>query len=485
MSEINNFPRDICRICEDTKFLINIMLPENQHLYRKLSEIEGIQLDQDHENYEKFHTVYKFICTACENNLEGMYEFWSQCINTRKKLTELQFGKIQGKDEKGFEMEVDVKTEDPFEAIEPIEAISPSDPLSSTTMPIDPIDIKDEEEDVDEYEDYQVQSFPEEEHREFIEILQSHHIYEMDIGILPTKQSPAKKFPCPYCEKSFNKKMTLDRHRVTHQQDKHLCVQCEMRCEDRKSLIRHILWDHEKLRKHYCQKCNRMFASEDILKTHMATHITPKRYKHTCPVCTKTFVRLGILEDHIKAHKSQGVDVEGEILRLARKAQMEFVPESQRRKMCDKCGEMYTDPKAYRRKKNPTSEEIACCVCLEKFKSLDDLKSHLDVHMTSKPFKCDLCHKEFKHKHKMGYHRLIHTGNKQFLCGYCEYGFTRSFELTNHLKLCHADQIPNDSENDSTDDSTTESSVKDTTDTLEEAENGSAEKSASFLQIED
>lgn len=433
---------------------------------------------QDDKDYEMFHTVYKFVCTRCENSIEGWYDFKTKCISTRQKLMKnLEKAKTELTNEASMNL--------------------PPDPLSPTNQvsllpSYEPIDhnysarMKNKNDNEDRYfEDEHREEFGEypetqdiantrkisdetstqtssiqmneedgryfsEEHREnvFVEVEPQHIVEDLSssTGACPERVTPImpvtqnlKKFPCTECNKSFNKKISFDRHRVTHQTYKNLCIRCEQTFEDRTSLIKHILSAHENLKKYYCKNCNKIFASLDSLNAHMETHeLTPK---FSCPICKSNFVRLRRLEEHILRYHTKAVsDLNSQISTFVKKPNepTELAESDKRLKMCYKCGELYVRKKF---RKVDSNQEITCAICLEGFATMDKLKEHMVSHMADKRYKCPGCPKSFTVKKKWKMHLETHFGNTKFKCGYCEYGFTRKFQLEEHLRDFHKNQL--------------------------------------------
>ncbi|XP_055711889.1 zinc finger protein 33A-like [Phlebotomus papatasi] len=469
-SENSAIDPNICRICEGSKYLIDILATENQQLYKKLSELEAVQDDKD---YEMFHTVYKFVCTRCENSIEGWYDFKTKCISTRKKLMKnLEKAKTDLTNEASLNIPPDPLS--PTNRISPIPSSEPIDHNYSARM-------KSEDDNEDKYfEDEHREEFVEypeaqdisdtrkiadqtstetysinvdendrylgEEHREnvFVEVEPQHIVedFSSSTGACPERVTPVmpvtqnlKKFPCTECNRSFNKKISFDRHRVTHQTYKNLCIRCEQTFDDRTTLIKHVLSAHENLKKYYCKNCNKIFASLDSLNTHMETHeLTPK---FSCPICKSTFVRVRRLEEHILKFHTQAVsDLNSQISTFVKKPNepAELAESDKRLKMCYKCGELYVRKKF---RKVGSNEEITCAICLEAFATMDKLKEHMISHMADKRYKCPGCPKSFTEKRKWKMHLETHFGNKKFKCGNCEYGFTRKFQLEEHLRDFH------------------------------------------------
>lgn len=110
------------------------------------------------------------------------------------------------------------------------------------------------------------------------------------------------QYECDICSKIFNTKNKIRQHLTTHNNEgrrKFLCVACGNQFCTKFGLNQHIRAIHDKEQRFQCTKCDRRFAHNHNLKTHMNRHNAIRPY--ACKVCTKTFYDSSTLNVHTKS----------------------------------------------------------------------------------------------------------------------------------------------------------------------------------------
>ncbi|OQV25211.1 PR domain zinc finger protein 14 [Hypsibius exemplaris] len=115
-------------------------------------------------------------------------------------------------------------------------------------------------------------------------------------------------FSCERCGKMFTYKYYLDKHlkftRCVDMGDRGFpCPICDRSFEKRDRLRIHILHVHEKYKPHVCAACGKAFSQSSSLNKHIRVHTGQRPYK--CVHCAKTFTASSILRTHIRQHSGE------------------------------------------------------------------------------------------------------------------------------------------------------------------------------------
>lgn len=112
--------------------------------------------------------------------------------------------------------------------------------------------------------------------------------------------------------------------------------------------------------------------------------------------------------------------------------------------LCEICGKVFTYISSFIAHHNFKHSEqklflkqqrlMECSVCLKKFSTKWNLKTHMQSHMNVFPYLCEFCGKKFKKSDIFKIHLRIHTGIKPYACPQCDKRFATKGMMTTHLR---------------------------------------------------
>ncbi|XP_070822288.1 zinc finger protein 574 isoform X1 [Chaetodon trifascialis] len=180
---------------------------------------------------------------------------------------------------------------------------------------------------------------------------------------------------CPYCGKTFTRRVFLRTHVYSHTGEKlFMCKVCTKSFSNSQSLLRHSM-SHTGNKPFSCDVCGKNFSQAATLKRHQAIHTStvPRRKRGRKPVCT--------LDNEGAAHL------------------------------------------------------FACPHCPSRFNTEDQLNHHKLLH-TSHPFPCPECGEAFKRRKDLDLHSLTHQDKQPATCPHCSSQFVNQAVLEIHMQRC-------------------------------------------------
>ncbi|XP_055695844.1 zinc finger protein 432-like [Lutzomyia longipalpis] len=279
---------EICRICEETNYLINLFDESNLHLYEKLKEIE------DFGENDLFDSMFKYICTSCENTLEGFYEFKIQCRNTRSKLVSAATCGIFVQPQETLiilddipDAQEDVVIDDDTESESSVELIQFSESINAQGIS-------------NQQMESNVHANNQKSEMKIISVSGS------DGSVI--EPNHPKSILCTICNKKIITK-NYEMHKVRHEQKKIFeCTECSQTFMSKKYWIAHLK-DHINFREYQCDQCDKAFMVADHLKAHKATHSDDKSF--VCSTCNRGFTRYRNLKAHMLKVHGKDISAEG------------------------------------------------------------------------------------------------------------------------------------------------------------------------------
>ena len=271
-------------------------------------------------------------------------------------------------------------------------------------------------------------------------------------------ENEAKVLTCIECPSEFNSKDLLADHIIQAHHSKVKCKLCN-KDYDILAIKKHYSDDH--LAKTFaCDKCDKTFVTEDLLKKH-------QNEKHelfcVCGICYQGFKSMKELGEHFENHKLQP-----NILDNIQNKSFEKISETVKK-----------TNKSSKNTPKPLPTAHICSICDDTFEKADELALHVskvheetikdnqDTHnevFTEATFiqsnlgeanskaseKCDFCDKTFKSASGRATHmayrpenciNIVKPREKPFGCGSCDKSFDNAAQLAHHVIITHLKSI--------------------------------------------
>lgn len=113
------------------------------------------------------------------------------------------------------------------------------------------------------------------------------------------------KIPCPECNKMFQTRQKMQRHKWIHRKKPFSCEVCAMSFLLQSELDGHRLSEHAEQKKYSCTECGKSFASRQGLWEHNRSHDESKTVPYVCRECTKTFSSRSGMLIHLRTHSGE------------------------------------------------------------------------------------------------------------------------------------------------------------------------------------
>lgn len=120
-------------------------------------------------------------------------------------------------------------------------------------------------------------------------------------------QIEKKRYACDLCEKSFNRRPNLSKHRKNIHSSilTHVCGECGRRFAFAEDLKNHLIYHTGERR--YCDLCDKSFIYSSSLKKHKKS-IHQKLRSFACELCDKRFYSGFELKRHSHSHTGMAMD---------------------------------------------------------------------------------------------------------------------------------------------------------------------------------
>ena len=174
---------------------------------------------------------------------------------------------------------------------------------------------------------------------------------------------------------------------------------------------------------HQCGKCERLFADEETLKTHLKSKHPDRSIikKHKCHFCSYSSDRLCNFKHHMLTHTKE------------------------KPFECSNCCKKFSQKSALKRHIRIHTKETPyeCIECGKKFNQSSNLKKHkLTVHDKLQPHVCATCGLTYAQFSNYQKHMLTHINAKSYSSKKCSASFDPSSDLGDHAITCHTRNYP-------------------------------------------
>ena len=257
-------------------------------------------------------------------------------------------------------------------------------------------------------------------------------------------------FVCKVCKKIFLTKPGIAKHMFVHKRrDSYFCDFCSKEFAYKSNLSDHIK-RHMDVRPHKCKICGKGFLFASVCKAHMRTHTGEKPFE--CDICKRKFGQRNNMKSHIMSHLKLSKPYKCSICTLRFRSAYhlkdhELIHSGIKPFKCNVCSISFARKCTLKTHEtihlNKKSHE--CKTCGKGFTTAFHFNSHLRCHTGRKPYQCDTCKKRFSTRSSMLSHilRNMKSGGHS-KCPVCLERFLTTEDLKSHMEIHYPDKTCQD-----------------------------------------
>ncbi|CAH1118383.1 unnamed protein product [Phaedon cochleariae] len=243
------------------------------------------------------------------------------------------------------------------------------------------------------------------------------------------------QFVCELCGKRSSTFQGLQVHKLVHKESDLICEQCGMLFKSPFALSHHIN-SHNK-ENYTCRRCEKIFNSKQDLKDHVkSTHAIDPQNKKGHPkkassrskkcgrdhIATRSCERNNTTSTRVtRSSKNKGPykchicsKVSPDYVRFVIHMRMHNRSKRFPCELCQRTFKLESRKDQHMEIVHKKSKENMCMICLEQFRSREELEAHVDQHVEN-IYKCDICGVTFEKDDQLNHHLVtnhVDTGAK-------------------------------------------------------------------------
>ncbi|XP_055586960.1 putative zinc finger protein 66 [Uranotaenia lowii] len=211
------------------------------------------------------------------------------------------------------------------------------------------------------------------------------------------------------------------------------CYECNTGFLNEASYARHMYLVHtpEDQKRFKCNQCEKAFADEELLKTHISWHEEVQKKNFYCAHCDLYFPSGGNLDKHNKSHHGNETGIVDEAATEGEPGESSLAPVPKRRKR--------TTPEDIAKKEELIKKYVtlSCSDCQYVGSSIKDIQKHAQDEHQIANYALICCERRFSKRNRLYEHCLKHLNPEEFKCELCDKVFTDSAGLRNHRWWMH------------------------------------------------
>ncbi len=222
------------------------------------------------------------------------------------------------------------------------------------------------------------------------------------------------------------------------------CDHCHFCSTDTTSVRVHTKVKHSRKKGFSCKLCHQTFFSKQQLDSHNMSHATVNQFE--CQYCRKTLKAKNTLLRHIRlvhigtrGHQCPKCPSKFKSADNLRSHMSAFHQTGQQKRFqcsqCDKTFSRHYGLKVHM-SVHSSKRDYSCSHCSQYFKTALSKSRHEQRH--NKQHECTVCHKRFANSVDLRRHGYSHSDEKKFRCHLCSTAFKQHSGLSKHNKRFHS-----------------------------------------------